>query len=163
MQFEITLDPSSIKSIQDYDMRFRSWLESEYHRQPHSGIAGQSPLEAYLTGTSHIHRLDPSIDLDELFFHEESRSVANDGTVSLSGVRYEVPSILIGTRVKLRWNPHANVPLVTVVRDGVNYGTARRVDEYANARSRRIRADDDPSSIAFRSSSDDEPQTGGSK
>ena len=80
-QFEITLDPASIRSIQDYDMRFRSWLESEYHRQPHSGLGGRTPLDAYLAGTDHIFRVDPSIDLDEVFCHEDSRVVANDGTV----------------------------------------------------------------------------------
>jgi len=154
-QFEITLDPSSIRSIQDYDMRFRSWLESEYHRQPHSGLGGRTPLDAYLEGTAHIFRLDPTIDLDEVFCHEESRTVANDGTVSVDGIRYEVPSILIGSKVKLKRNPHADIPIISVHRDGKDYGSARRVDAYANARSKRIMDQDDPSQMAFRSSSGD--------
>ena len=154
-QFEITLDPASIRSIQDYDMRFRSWLESEYHRQPHSGLGGRTPLDAYLSGTDHIFRVDPSIDLDEVFCHEESRVVANDGTVSVGGIHYEVPSILIGSKVKLRRNPHADVPVITVYRDGTAYGTAHRVDVYANARSKRIMDQDDPSQVAFRSSKGD--------
>ncbi len=159
-QFEITLDPSSIRSIQDYDMRFRSWLESEYHRQPHSGLQGRTPLDAYLAGTDHIFRLDPSIDLDEVFCHEDSRVVANDGTVSVGGVHYEVPSILIGSKVKLRRNPHTDVPLICVYRDGKDYGKARRVDAYANARSRRIMDQDDPSQVALRSSKGDDAAAG---
>jgi transposase InsO family protein len=151
-QFEITLDPSSIRSVQDYDMRFRSWLESEYHRQPHSGIGGRTPLEAYLAGTDRIFRVDPSIDPDEVFCHEDSWVVANDGTVSVGGIHYEVPSILIGSKVKPRMNPHADVPLICVYRDGKDYGKARRVDTYANARSRRIMEADDPSQVALRSS-----------
>jgi hypothetical protein len=153
-QFEITVDPSSIQSIQDYDMRFRTWLESEYHRQPHSSLAGRTPLDAYLAGAAHIFRVDPSIDLDDVFCHEQTRSVANDGTVSVAGVRYEVPSVLIGSKVKLRANPHANLPTVLVFRDGANYGTARRVDQYANARSRRIMAQDDPAQVALRAGAD---------
>lgn len=152
-QFEITLDPSSIRSIQDYDMRFRSWLESEYHRQAHSSLSGRTPLDEYLAGTAHIFRIDPSIDLDDVFCHEELRRVANDATVSLEGVHYEVPSILIGKKVKLRSNPHANVPVVSVYHDGKDYGSVRRVDEYANARSKRIMAEDDPSQVALRSTS----------
>lgn len=151
-QFEVTLDPSSIRSIQDYDMRFRSWLESEYHRQPHSGLGGRTPLDAYLAGTDHIFHVDPSIDLAEVFCHEESRVVANDGTVSIGGIHYEVPSILIGSKVKLRMNPHADLPLISVFRDGKDYGKACRVDVYANAHSKRIMNQDDPSQVALRSS-----------
>jgi transposase len=154
-QFEVTLDPASIRSIQDYDMRFRSWLESEYHRQPHSGLGGRTPLDAYLAGTDHIFRVDPSIDLDEVFCHEDSRVVANDGTVSVGGIHYEVPSVLIGSKVKLSRNPHADVPLICVYKDGKDYGKARRVDAYANARSRRIMDQDDPSQVALRSSKGD--------
>jgi len=161
-QFEITLDPASIRSIQDYDMRFRSWLESEYHRQPHSGLGGHTPLDAYLSGTAHIFRVDPSVDLDVVFCHEESRVVANDGTVSVGGIHYEVPSVLIGSKVKLRRNPHADIPALSVFRDGIAYGKARRVDVYANARSKRIMDQDDPSQVAFRSSSGDDAAAGGS-
>lgn len=161
-QFEITLDPATIRSIQDYDMRFRSWLESEYHRQPHSGLGGHTPLDAYLAGTGHIFRVDPTIDLDAVFCHEESRTVANDGTVSIGGIHYEVPSILIGSKVKLTRNPHADVPSITIYRDGKDYGKARRVDAYANARSKRIMDQDDPSQIAFRSSKGAAAAAGGS-
>jgi putative transposase len=161
-QFEITLEPATIRSIQDYDMRFRSWLESEYHRQPHSGLGGHTPLDAYLAGTGHIFRVDPTIDLDEVFCHEESRVVANDGTVSVGGIHYEVPSVLIGSKVKLRLNPHADVPAMAVYRDGIAYGKARRVDVYANARSKRIMDQDDPSQVAFRSSKGDGAVAGGS-
>jgi putative transposase len=159
-QFEITLDPASIRSIQDYDMRFRSWLESEYHRGPHSGLGGRTPLDAYLAGTGHIFRVDPTIDLDEVFCHEESRVVANDGTVSVGSIHYEVPSVLIGSKVKLRLNPHTDVPAMAVYRDGIAYGKARRVDAYANARSKRLMEADDPSQVAFRSSKGDAAAAG---
>jgi transposase len=151
-QFEATIDPSSVRSIQDYDMRFRTWLESEYHRAGHTGLGGRTPLDAWLAGTGHIFRLDQSIDLDDVFCHEELRKVDNDATVSLAGVIYEVPSVLVGTRVKLRVNPQENVPIVRVFQDGKDYGSARRVDEYANARTRRIMGSDDPSQAALRSS-----------
>jgi hypothetical protein len=39
-------------------------------------------------------------------------------------------------------NPHADIPLICVYRDGKDYGKARRVDTYANARSKRIMAQD---------------------
>jgi hypothetical protein len=97
-----------------------------------------------------------------VFCHEESRVVANDGTVSVGGIHYEVPSVLIGSKVKLRLNPHADVPAMAVYRDGIAYGKARRVDVYANARSKRIMDQDDPSQVAFRSSKGDGAVAGGS-
>ncbi|HCM26337.1 MAG TPA: hypothetical protein DIC34_07325 [Treponema sp.] len=94
------------------------------------------------------------MDLDDVFCHEAERTVANDGTVSIRGVHYEIPSFLIGTKVKLRWNPHADLPSVFVHKDGNRYGPAPRTDSYSNARSRRIMAQDDPAQVAFRAGSD---------
>ena len=85
-----------------------------------------------------------------------------DGTVSVGGIHYEVPSVLIGSKVKLRRNPHADIPLISVYRDGKDYGKARRVDAYANARPKRIMDQDDPSQVAFRSSKGDAAAAGGS-
>jgi len=152
-QFEVTIDPAGIKSIQDYDQRFRTWLETEYHRTGHSGLGGQTPLEAWMAGARHIFRLDPTINLPEVFCHQTTRSVSGDATVSLDGVRYEVPSALIGRKVTVRMNPLADVPVVRILFDGKDYGSARRVDEYANARSRRIMAPDASAQAALRSSS----------
>lgn len=49
-------------------------------------------------------------------------------------------------------NPHADLPLISVFRDGKDYGKACRVDVYANAHSKRIMNQDDPSQVALRSS-----------
>lgn len=151
-QFEATLNPADIKSIHDLDQKWRSWLESEYHRTGHSGLQGQTPQEAWLAGTRHILRLDPTIDLHEAFCHQTERTVGSDATVSLNGVDYEVPSFLCKRRVKLRVNPLADLPMVKVWFDGKDYGTARRVDERSNARTKRILESDAPSQTALRSS-----------
>jgi hypothetical protein len=57
-------------------------------------------------------------------------------------------------------NPHADIPLICVYRDGKDYGKARRVDTYANARSKRIMAQDDPSQVALRSSTSGDSAAG---
>jgi hypothetical protein len=151
-QFEATLNPADIRGIHDLDQRWRTWLESEYHRTGHSGLQGKTPLEAWLAGTRHILRMDPTVDLHEAFCHQLERSVGSDATVSLNGVDYEVPSVLCKRRVKLRVNPLDDLPLVRVWFDGRDYGTARRVDERANARTKRIMDSDAPSQTALRSS-----------
>jgi hypothetical protein len=151
-QFEATLTPESIRSIHDYDMRFRTWIEGEYHHTGHSGLGGRTPLEAWLEGTRHIFQLDPTINLSEVFCHQTTRTVANDATVSLAGIHYEVPSLLCGQKIRLKTNPLDDVPSVRVFRDGKDYGTAKRIDEYANARSKRIMDPDAASQASLRSS-----------
>jgi hypothetical protein len=138
-QFLRPLDPQTLRSLEDLDSRFHSWLESEYHRSPHRGLEGKTPLEAWVQIARFIVPLPAGIDLDRLFLHEAHRLVYKDSTVTLDGVLYEVPSTLIGERVKLLYDS-AVPPLrrrLVVVHDGRECAVARMVDSYANTRVRR--------------------------
>lgn len=129
----------SLASLQDLDSRFHSWLESEYHRSPHRGLGGRTPLELWLEKAHLIIPIDPTVNLDELFKHEEVRKVHKDSTVTLNGVLYEVDSTLIGEHIHLRYDVSLP-PLrrrVMVLLDGKPRGEARIVDTYANSRVRR--------------------------
>jgi len=128
---------ASIKGFDDLNLRFRTWLESEYHRNPHNGLYGQTPLEAWLDKAQLIHAVPQNIDLERAFYHECHRRVAKDQTVTLDRKYFEVPSILIGKKVCLRYNPHQASPTVEVWFDGKNYGDCRRLDAYANTQVRR--------------------------
>jgi transposase InsO family protein len=138
-QFFRTLDPESVAGLADLQVRFRSWVESEYHRNPHRGLHGLTPLDQWLAKASHIIALDQTIDLDRTFCHQISRKVYRDSTVTLDGVLYEVPSSLIGERITLRFDPSipAQRRQMTIILDGTECGTARIVDSYANTRVRR--------------------------
>jgi len=138
-QFLGNLDANSLSSIADLDQRFHSWLESEYHRSPHRGLGGQSPLDVWLAKAHHIIPLDPTVNLKDLFLHEATRKVHKDSTITLDGVLFEVPSILIGERIKLRYDPHIPVQRrrLLIYQDGSLLEEARLVDSYANARVRR--------------------------
>ena len=138
-QFLRPLEVQTLRSLEDLDSRFHSWLESEYHRSPHRGLEGKTPLEAWVENARFIVPLPAGVDLDRLFLHEARRLVYKDSTVTLDGVLYEVPSTLIGERVKLLYD--ASVPplrrrLIVVV-DGRECAVARVVDSYANTRVRR--------------------------
>jgi transposase InsO family protein len=138
-QFLRPLDPQTLTSLEDLDSRFHSWMESEYHRSPHRGLEGKTPLEAWVENARFIVPLPAGVDLDRLFLHEARRLVYKDSTVTLDGVLYEVPSTLIGERVKLLYDS-AVPPLrrrLVVVHDGRECAQARMVDSYANTRVRR--------------------------
>jgi putative transposase len=104
-QFLRPLDKASIRSLADLNARFHTWLESEYHRSPHRGLGGRTPLEAWLQNAHHIIRLDPTVDLDAIFCHEVHRRVYGDCTFTLDGVLYEAPAVLKGRIIKVRFNP----------------------------------------------------------
>lgn len=136
-QFLRPLDKESIRGLGDLNTRFRTWLESEYHRTPHRGLKGKTPLDAWLEKSRYIVHMDPSIDLEQAFLHEESRKVYKDSTLTLAGTLYEVPPSLIGKRVKLLYDPTMPVKRLEVLNEGKSYGQARIVDSYANTKIKR--------------------------
>jgi putative transposase len=72
----------------------QAWLELEYNREVHSEIRC-SPVERMLAGPS-VGRPCPSTDALRRAFRvkEERTQRRSDGTVSIGGVRFEVPSRL---------------------------------------------------------------------
>ena len=138
-QFFRPLDPDSIAGLADLSVRFRSWVEAEYHRSPHRGLGGATPLDRWLERASHIVPVDPTIDLEAAFLHEVTRKVYRDSTFTLDGLLYEVSSSLIGERVTIRYDPR--IPperrRLSVLLGQIDCGTARVVDSYANTKVRR--------------------------
>lgn len=136
-QFLRLLDPSTIPSIAKLNTDFKIWLEGEYHRNPHRGLDGETPLLTWLSKTQHIIPMPKDIDLDAVFLHELTRKVYNDATITLYGVLYEVPPILIGKTIKIRFNPEPPITTLFVCHKNKDFGKARIVDTYANTKIKR--------------------------
>lgn len=149
-QFLRPLDKQSVRSLADLNARFHTWLESEYHRSPHRGLGGKTPLEAWLEKAHHIIRLDPTVDLDDIFAHEVRRHVYGDCTFTMDGILYEVPPVLKGKNIKVRFNPFKITKRLELFYDKHSYGEARIVDTYANTRVKRTRRNDPNSGISER-------------
>jgi hypothetical protein len=72
----------------------QAWIEMEYHHARHRET-GQTPLARWLDGPSVSRPCPPLQDLRSSFTAESSRSQRrSDGTVSIEGVRFEVPARL---------------------------------------------------------------------
>lgn len=71
----------------------QAWLELEYNRSPHDELDGQTPLERYLQGPD-VGRPCPSSDAlrDAFRLKRWRHQRQSDGTVSIEGRRFEVPS-----------------------------------------------------------------------
>lgn len=83
--------PLTLEKLNDLTI---AWIEMEYNRRVHSEI-GTSPIDRFLAGPS---VLLPSPSPDELraaFRMDETRiQRRSDGTVTIEGIRYEVPQSL---------------------------------------------------------------------
>jgi transposase InsO family protein len=131
------LDKESVCSLDDLNIRFTTWLESEYHRNPHKGLYGKTPLEVWLEKAHLILTLPPDVNLDEVITYEMPRRVYGDNTFTLDGFLYEVPCILMGKNIRIRFCPFTERPPVHVYYDNKYYGAANLVDTYANTKIKR--------------------------
>jgi len=132
-QFLSELDPRRINHLDDLNARLWAWLEQVYHRTPHAGLDGLTPLVRYQQDLANIRSLGPrAAQIDELFLHRINRFVRKDGTVSYLGARFEVPFELAGKTIRLVIDPHAGTVLGVENEAGVRVGSATPLDTLAN-------------------------------
>ncbi|TAJ19368.1 MAG: IS481 family transposase [Dehalococcoidia bacterium] len=120
-----------IADLGELNRQLWAWVETVYHRTPHSGLAGMTPLDKWLATSQGVRFPDDTIDLDDVFRARAIRQVYKDRTVSLAGRAYEVDASLVGERVELRYDPD-RLDRVWVHHQGKLVGEARPVDAYAN-------------------------------
>ena len=132
------LDERHITSLEDLNARLWAWLEQVYHRTPHAGLGGMTPLARYQRDLGRIRQLGArAAQLDALFHHRIERFVRKDGTVSYLGQRFELPYELSGKTVKLVVDPHAQRVLGVEDEHGRSLGAATALDEIGNTRRAR--------------------------
>lgn len=144
-QFIEELAPSAIGSLADLNDRLWVWLESVYHRRPHAGLDGQTPLTRFTADLSHmgqLARLAPQ--LDAIFYHRIQRRVRKDNTVSYQGRRFEVPLGLTGRHVRLVVDPHTEHAIAAEDAEGQALGPVTALDRLANAQRRRRQGSPEP-------------------
>jgi putative transposase len=124
----------------ELNARLWAWIEASYHRTPHAGLAGLTPLARYQQDLAHIRLLGPAAaKLDELFRHRIERLVRKDGTVSYGGRFFEVPYELAGKTVHLVIDPHTRTAIGVEDEAGTALGAATALDALANRHRRRHR------------------------
>jgi putative transposase len=79
-------------SLDQLNLATQAWITQEYHRTVHREI-GATPLDRYLAGPT-VARESPGSDALRAAFRIEvrRRQRRSDGTVSLEGQRFEIPS-----------------------------------------------------------------------
>ena len=97
------MDPERVTTVDEFNLRLWTWVESEYHRQPHASLSGRTPLEVWESDADQIRWVEDHSQLEQSFYGEVERLVRNDSTVQWRGVFYEVPPYLRRQRVRLRY------------------------------------------------------------
>jgi hypothetical protein len=140
--FLAELDVSRLNDLDDLNARLWAWIEQVYHRRPHGGLDGQTPLARYQQDLPNLRQLgQKAARLDELFHHRVARKVRKDGTVSYQGRDFEVPFELSGKTVLLVVDPHEGKVVGVENAEGKSLGLATPLDPLANAQRRRRRPD----------------------
>lgn len=104
-------------SLNGLNEDLRKWI-NEYNRTVHSSLKddendNHTPFERYMYDMKDINVVQLSNKspveyaswLDDVFMHETTRKVNGDSTVLIENVLFDVPSIYIGMRVIIRYNP----------------------------------------------------------
>jgi transposase InsO family protein len=120
-------------SLEELNRQFWHWVEMDYHRAPHQGLEGQSPLEKWVALAGQLQRR-PRVEAEQLtrlFRHRAQRVVAKDRTFRLRGRLYEAPVELVGEKIEVLYeldNPHS----VEVRQGGQSFGWVREVEIHVN-------------------------------
>jgi transposase InsO family protein len=139
-QFLSELDISRLRDLSDLNARLWAWLEQVYHRTPHSGLDGRTPLQRYQQDLPRLRTLGAlATRIDELFYHRVQRKVRKDATVSYQGQRFEVAYPLSGHFVRLVVDPHAGRVIGVEDDKGVSLSEATPLDAVANVHRQRRR------------------------
>jgi len=127
-----------ITSLKDLNHCFELWLQNDYNRAPHEGIAGDTPMNTFLRNAdSHIRRLPPHVDPAELFTRKESRRVAKDGTFRVNNLLYQTEEHLIGKRIEILFDVDDPTRKVKVYHADTFVHATYPIDFNANAVAKR--------------------------
>lgn len=136
--------------LADLNRATLAWAEMEYNRKPHEEIDA-TPMERLLGADSAAREAPPIDEIDRAFTKRVSRKQRqSDGTITIDGVRFEVPSRL-RTLQRLtvryaRWDL-ARAFLVDPDTDVV-LARIRPVDKRKNADARRATVDEPSCDVA---------------
>jgi len=127
----LRLPDQSATTLEELNAKFSSWLQSVYHARIHSST-GMTPAERYQRGAHLVKALDPHLDLDQLFYHQVTRTVRRDGTVRIANHLYEVDLSLRTLQVQLRFDPF-KLDRIEVYYRGGTFGLAKLVNLHLNS------------------------------
>ena len=130
-QFLANLNPKRLLSLDELNSAFWTWIDSAYHRAPHSSLE-TTPLLRWQRDIERVRQLPPATELHRLFFYRLYRLVRRDSTFLLHQRFYEAPPHLAGQTIEVRFDPLDPLQ-VEIFFQSQGQGVARPVDPVVNA------------------------------
>lgn len=128
------LKPEALDSLEALNAAFATWLDRDYHHRVHSSLK-VTPLTRFLD-SNRPKRWVSRQEIDLHFYCTLKRKVRSDCTLSVNGVRYEVPAEWIGHAVELR-HPVDDPRALTLFASGQPAAVLKPLDLAHNDRTNR--------------------------
>jgi len=138
-------NPEIDPDVQALELRLRHFMQAHYNHTPHEALDGVTPWARFHQDPRALRFHDHTEQLRQAFVLHESRRVSLDHIVQVDGLAYETPLGLRGQQVVLY--RHLLEHTVSLLHEGHLVQLAG-VDVHANARDRRARGQDEPSTPA---------------
>jgi len=139
-QFLNEINAEKIIGLDDLNARLWAWLECVYHRRPHAGLQGKTPLNRWRDDLVHVRQLGfKAAKIDDIFCHRVERIVRKDGTINWDGRQFEAAFELVDKKIKLVIDPHTKTALRVESVFGDDLGPVVPLDKISNLNRKRHR------------------------
>jgi transposase-like protein len=129
------VDWNCFRSLEDLNSSLSEFLSEKYTNCKH-GALDCTPKERFLRDCAKLRHI-PARELDFHFLHRKECRVANDATIKLLGIQYEVPQLYIGSKLKIRYLPTDMSELFIFSDDNSLLHTVRQVKKVENSKIKR--------------------------
>ena len=142
-RFLSCLKEHDLQSLGSLNESFLQWLDIDYHKKPHTGLKGETPLAFFLNQSQNINLPTDLADFNTKFLMKVARTIKKDATLSLNGHLYETDMALCGTRVDVKYDPDLvnadtkTYPELFLFKEDTPAGIARLVNFNDNAKRKR--------------------------
>lgn len=134
---------TGLSSLHEIQVRLLAWLDTHYHKAPHAGLMGRTPISVYLPEAREIERVDEPV-LKKALVVTETRKVRRDTTISIDGRTFELDrGWLAGRQIQVSWSALEDPIQPWAEYEGKRY-ELHLVDAERNASRRRPPRNDTP-------------------
>ena len=91
-------------TLEELNRKLRIWVNEGYNNSPHSGLNGDTPMQAYRANPKKVRFTTPE-ECRDAFLWEDTRKVDSTGCFKLAGIEYEAGIEYIGKKVDVRYDP----------------------------------------------------------
>ena len=139
LRFLSVLKRDDLETVGMLNEKFGAWLQNDYQKRPHDGIAGEAPLDYFLKQAGQIELVTDLAEFNKKLLLSVRRTVKKDATISFGGSLYETEMFLAGERLNVKYDPDAisGINELFLYRGDRPVGTARLVNFADNAKRKR--------------------------